>query len=82
MRSYELFVFVMSSMSRKQHILQPFEDTLSVTSQCSIFHELKCVGTVYKVLQYSRKALKTENCKLTGAFQFLAVRREGVPGCM
>lgn len=81
-QSYELFVFVMSSMSRKQHILQPFEDTLSVTSRRSIFHKLKCVGAVYKVLQYSGKALKTKNCKLTGAFQFFAVRREGVPGCM
>lgn len=80
-RSYELFVFVMSSMSRKQHVLQPFEDTLSVASQCSIFHELKCVGTVYKVLQYSQKALKTKNCKWRGAFQSSAGRRGGVPGC-
>lgn len=52
-RSYELFAFVMSGVSRKQHIFQPFEDTLSVTSQCSIFDELKCVGTGYKVLERS-----------------------------
>lgn len=54
-RSYELFAFVMSRVSRKQHIFQPFEDTLSVTSQCSIFDELKCVGTGYKVLERSGK---------------------------
>lgn len=60
-QSYELFLFVMSSMSRKQHIFQPFEDTLSVTSRCSIFDELQCVGTVYKVLQYSQKALKMKS---------------------
>lgn len=62
-QSYELFVFVTSSMSRKQHTLQLFEDTLSVTSQRSIFYKLKCVGTIYKALQYSRRALKTKNCK-------------------
>lgn len=60
--SDELFVFVMSSMSRKQQILQPFEDTLSVTSQCSIFHELECVGTVHKVVQDSWKALQANGC--------------------
>ena len=68
-RGYQSFVF-MSSMSRRQHILQPFEDTLSVTSRCSIFHKLECVGTVYKVLQPSQKALNTENCELTGVCQF------------
>lgn len=35
MQSNELLVFVTSGMSRKQHILQPFEDTLS--PQCSSF---------------------------------------------
>lgn len=59
-QSYELFLFVMSSMSRKPPILQPFEDTLSVTSRSSVF-ELQCVGTVYKVLQYSQKALKMKS---------------------
>lgn len=57
-RSDELFVFAMSSVSRKRHTLQPFEDALSVTSRCSIFHEPRCVGTLYKVLQQSRKAPK------------------------
>lgn len=59
-QSYELFLFVMSSMSRKPPIFQPFEDMLSVTSRSSVF-ELQRVGTVYKVLQYSQKALKMKS---------------------
>lgn len=59
-QSYELFLFVMSSMSRKPPIFQPFEDMLSVTSRSSVF-ELRRVGTVYKVLQYSQKALKMKS---------------------
>lgn len=82
MRSDELFAFVMSRVSGKQHIFQPFEDTLSVTSQRSIFHELECVGTGYKVLQDSGEALKAQSWELTGASQIGAARREGVRGWM